>query len=219
MSTPSEPPGGPRHWVSTDDALGWTHRLPARQEFPALDGWFYPHQAVAVTVDRELRTVRSWEAKGWLPRSPLHQPGITDPATLPHGIEDLRGRRYAYTAPMLTDLRTIAHHFGVLDGPVDLDGTNFAAQVRAAWGIPEPEPEAIVARPPTPTSSPTGTAPATSSTSAAPGATTTPAGPSATGSSQSHTTSSRPKVGQGRARAASTVAVVPAVMLMGVAPS
>lgn len=105
---------------------------------------------MAVTVDRELRTVRSWEAKGWLPRSPLYQPGITDPATLPHGIEDLRGRRYAYTAPMLTDLRTIAHHFGVLDGPVDLDGTNFAAQVRAAWGIPEPEPEAIVARPPTP---------------------------------------------------------------------
>ena len=119
----------------------------------ALDGWFYPRQAVAVTVERELRTVCSWEAKGWLPRSPLYQSGIidmTDPDTLPHGVEDLRGRRYVYTAPMLTDLRTIAAEHGVLDGPVNLAGTDFPSEVRAAWDIPEPEPEVIVARPLTP---------------------------------------------------------------------
>lgn len=48
MSMPFEPPGG--HWVSTDQSLGWHLRLPHRQEFPALGGWFYPHHAAAVAV-------------------------------------------------------------------------------------------------------------------------------------------------------------------------
>lgn len=146
----SEPPGG--HWVSTDQSLGWQYRLPHRQEFLALGGCFYPHHAVAVAVERELRTVRSWEAKGWLPRSPMYQPGVidmTDLATLPLGVEDVRGRRYAYTLDMLEDLRLIADEYGVLHGRVNLEHTDFPHQIRNAWGIPEPEDpdEPIVVRP------------------------------------------------------------------------
>lgn len=148
----SEQPGG--RWVPTDVVLGWQRRLPHRQLFLALRGWFYPHQAVAVAVDRELRTVRSWEDRGWLPRSPLYQPGatdMTDLATLPYGVEDVRGRRYAYTLDMLEDLRTIAEECGVLHGRVNLEGSPFTGRVAAAWGIPEPETdEPIIVRPLTP---------------------------------------------------------------------
>ncbi len=47
-------------------------------------------------------------------------------------------------------LGVLAEEYGVLHGRVNLEGSPFTHQVRAAWGIPEPEPEVIIVRPLTP---------------------------------------------------------------------
>ena len=61
------------------------------------------------------------------------------------GVEDPRGRRYAYTLDMLVDLRRIALDLGILDGrPVNVGRTDFARRVSAAWGVAaEPSDEII----------------------------------------------------------------------------
>ena len=130
------------------DEDDWEDALPPPRPYPHLHHEpLYERAALATALNRKPRTIRDWERRHWLPKSPILQHGVTDLTDPANPVEDVRGRRYLYTHQMIQDARHIAFEEDILETTgVNLDDTRFPERVRRAWAIPEsePDPDAII---------------------------------------------------------------------------